>query len=186
VEISIHVPYDEAGLRRTLKFILRPAIRRTRVAGGMLIVCGLTLGLARPSDSLPYVVVLLGLWWVLGFWPRSLSRSMRIQPSALKEGCHMVLDDEGITVTHPRLESRFRWTAFERIVEADEAWYALLGERQALDIPKDPMTADERAEFAALVSRLQPPGDRPLTGVQSPDGAHRSDRAVRPPTPPTA
>jgi YcxB-like protein len=186
VEISIRVPYDDASLRRTLKFVLRPYIRRTRAAGGLLIVGGLSLALLRPMDSLSYFVVLLGLWWAVGVGPISLNRSMRTQSSALKEECHMLLDDEWITVTQPRLESRFRWSAFERVVETEEAWYALLGKRQALEIPKEPMTADERAEFAAFVSRLQPTGDRPRTGATRPDAGHHRDPVVRPPTPPMA
>jgi hypothetical protein len=41
-------------------------------------------------------------------------------------------------------------------VETPEVWYAMFGKMQAFAIPKDPMTEEQRAEFAAFAAALQP------------------------------
>ncbi len=192
MHIVIRVPHDEARLRRTLRFILRPQVTATRIVGGLLIVLGLFLAELRPSDALVYVAILLGLWWVFGAGPTAVGRSLRKQSKAVKGDCLLELDDEWITVTYPLAESRSRWTGIDRVAETVDAWYVMFAKRQALAIPKDLMTAEQRAEFAAFVS------DRQLAGTRPPvhhgdrhdeiDEPGRVDRlpqgpAVRPPSP---
>jgi hypothetical protein len=67
------------------------------------------------------------------------------------------------------IESRFRWAGLSRVVETPEVWYAMFGKLQAFTIPKGPMTEEQRAEFAAFVSRLPLPGGRPLPQQSSVD-----------------
>jgi hypothetical protein len=191
MHIVMRIPYDEARLRRTLQLILRPQVRAIRILGGVLIALGLVLAVLTPSDALVYVAILLGLWWAVGAGPAAVGRSLRMQSNAVKDHCLLALDDEWITLTYPLAESRRRWIGIDRVAETDDAWYVMFGKRQAFAIPKDLMTAEQRAEFAAFVS------DRQLAGKQPPvldgdrhdetDQAGQVDRlpkgpAVRPPT----
>ncbi|MFI5908554.1 YcxB family protein [Dactylosporangium sp. NPDC051541] len=156
MRISVWVPYDERRLRRTLQFILRPQLRRIRVMGGVLIVLGLA-GLALgPSPAVPSGVVVLGLLFVFAVGPLTVARSVRLQSNVIRDGFHMMLDDEWATVSYPLAESRFRWAGLERVIETPEVWYAMFGKMQAFTIPKGPMTAEQRAEFTAFVGGLRP------------------------------
>ena len=192
MHIGIRIPYDEARLRRTLQFILRPQVITLRILGGVLIALGLVLVALKPSDALVYVAMILGLWWVFGAGPAAVSRSLRVQSKAVKDQSLLTLDDEWITVTYPLAESRHRWIGIDRVVETNGAWYVMFSKRAALAIPKHLMTAEQRAEFAAFVSDRQLAGRRPpvLDGDRhdETDQTGQVDRlpkghAVRPPTP---
>jgi hypothetical protein len=155
MQISVWVPYDEQRLRRTLQFILRPQLKFIRIMGGVLIVLGLVLVALEPSMPVAYGAVVLGLLFVVAIAPITVARSMRMQSNVIKDGFHMTLDDEWVTVTYPLAESRFRWAGLGRVIETPEVWYIMFGKIQAVTIPKDPMTEQQRAEFAAFVDRLQ-------------------------------
>jgi hypothetical protein len=193
VQISIVVPYDEARLRRTLEFILRPQVTVCRILGAVLIPLGVAMALLRPLDPPAYVSVLLGLWLVFGVGPTAIRRSVLGQSNAIRADCHVTLDHEWITATYPLVESRYRWAAIDRVVDSDETWYVMFGKRQALTIPKDPMTADEQAEFGAFVAGLASTATQ-RTGAAN-DRRHEqgpasgparvpSERTVRSPAPP--
>jgi len=154
MQISVSVPYDEAQLRRTLQFILRPQMKLIRILGGVLLVLGLALVALEPSDSIAYVALALGLAFLVLIAPITLSRSVRMQSNAIKDGFWLTLTDEWLTVTYPLAETRFRWAGVDRIIETPEVWYGMVGKIQAIPIPKDRMTEEQRAEFAAFVSRL--------------------------------
>jgi hypothetical protein len=154
MQISMAIPHDEERLRRTLRFILRPQLKTIRVLGAVLTVLGIGLVVLEPSDPMSYAMVLLGLLFVLAIAPITVARSMRLQSAAIKAGYHLTLDDEFVTVAYPLVESRFRWAGLDRVVETPEVWYAMFGKLQAATIPKAPMTAEQRAEFTAFVSRL--------------------------------
>lgn len=156
MKISMWVPSDEKRLRRTLRFLLRPQLKIVRILGGVLIVLGLALLAVEPSMIVGYVAVLLGLLVGVAIAPIMVAWSVRMQSKVIKDGCHMTLDDEGVTVAHPLVESRFRWAALDRIIETPDVWYAMFGKIQAVAIPKDPMTEEQRAEFAVFVAGLQP------------------------------
>ncbi|MEV7096426.1 YcxB family protein [Amycolatopsis sp. NPDC051045] len=169
MQISMAVPYDEERLRRTLRFILRPQLKTIRVLGSVLTVLGIALVVLDPSDPMSYAMVALGLLCVLAIAPITVARSVRLQSAAIKAGCHLTLDDEWVTVAYPLAESRFRWAGFGRVVETPEVWYAMFGKLQAVTIPKAPMTGEQRAEFAAFVSRLPWPSGRPAPAQSSVD-----------------
>ncbi|MFC6020843.1 YcxB family protein [Plantactinospora solaniradicis] len=156
MHISMWVAYDEKRLRRTIQFILRPQMRLVRILGGVLFVLGLGLVALEPSASVAYLAVVLGLVFVTAIAPITVARSMRMQSNVIKDGFHMTLDDEWVTMSYPLAESRFRWAGLDRVIETPEAWYVMFGKIQAITIPKEPMTEEQRAEFVAFVSGLQP------------------------------
>ncbi|MEU5939230.1 YcxB family protein [Micromonospora sp. NPDC047548] len=156
MQISIWVPYDEKQLRRTLQFVLRPQLNSIRILGGGLIVLGLALVALEPSTSLAYVALVLGLLFVVAIAPITVAQSMRMQSNVIRDGFHMTLDDEWVTLTYPLAESRFRWSGLGRVIETPEVWYIMFGKIQAIMIPKDPMTEEQRAAFAAFVNGLHP------------------------------
>ncbi|HEX5997757.1 MAG TPA: YcxB family protein [Jiangellales bacterium] len=161
MQISLLVPFSETRLRRTLQFLIRPRVKTARTRGVALIVIGVGLAVLKPGDTLTYVAVIIGLWLAFGAGPTAVGLSVRHQPSTLKEDCHLALDNEGITLSYPRVQTRYRWTGIERIVETDEAWYAMVSKRQALTIPKDRMSAEQLAVFAAFVADLKPSDPQP-------------------------
>ncbi|WP_248959997.1 YcxB family protein [Sphaerisporangium perillae] len=126
-----------------------------RILGGVLIVLGLALLALDPSTPLAYLAVILGLLFVVAIAPITLTWSMRAQSNVIKDGSHVTLDDEWVTVTYPLAESRFRWAGLGRAIETPEVWYIMFGKIQAVTIPKDPMTDEQRAEFAAFVDGLR-------------------------------
>ncbi|MFJ6198081.1 YcxB family protein [Micromonospora sp. NPDC092111] len=158
MQISVWVPYDEEQLRRTLQFVLRPQLRPIRILSGVLIVIGLALVALKPSAPLAYVALVLGLLFGFAIAPITVAWSMRMQSNVIRDGFHMTLDDEWVTLTYPLAESRFRWAGLGRVIETPEVWYVMFGRIQAITIPKDPMTEEQRAEVAAFVNGLQPAG----------------------------
>jgi YcxB-like protein len=156
MQISLSVPYDEKRLRRTYRFVLRPQLRRARILGWLIIVLGLAIVPLEPSNPLPYVFVVLGLFYVFALAPLSVRRCMRLQSMAIMDWSRLTLDDHSVTVTFPLVESRFKWTGLDRVVETRADWYAMVGKVQAVAIPKDLMTEEQRAEFGAFVQRLLP------------------------------
>jgi hypothetical protein len=149
------VPHDEKRLRRTLRFLLRPQLKLIRIMGGVLIVLGLILVAMDPSDPVAYLAMSLGLLFAVAVAPIAMAQSMRAQSDVIKDGFHVTLDDEWVTVVYPLAESRFRWAGLGRVVETPEVWYIMFGKVQAVTIPKYPMTDEQRAEFATFVDRLQ-------------------------------
>ncbi|WIY06761.1 YcxB family protein [Amycolatopsis mongoliensis] len=160
MQISMAVPYDEERLRRTIRFILRPQLKTIRVLGGVLAVLGIALVALDPADPMSYGVVVLGLLFATAIAPITLARSMRLQSPVIKDGCRITLDDEWVTVAYPLAESRFRWAGLDRVIETPEVWYVMFSKIQAATIPKEPMTGEQRREFAAFVDRLPAVGGR--------------------------
>jgi hypothetical protein len=156
--ISVWVPYDEKQLRRTLKFVMRPQTRLTRAMGALLIVIGLGLAVLVPTTPVAYGVMVLGVLFAVVIPPITLSHTVRMQSHVIKDGFHLSIDEEWVTVQFPLAESRFRWAGLDRIVETPEAWYIMFGRVQAVAIPKGPMTEEQRARFAAFIAAHRPPG----------------------------
>lgn len=156
MQISMWVPYDEKRMRRTYRFILRPQLKVTRILGWVIALPGLAIVPLQPSYPVPYVFVVLGLFFVFAAGPISVARCMRLQSMAIMDGSRMTLDDQWVTVIFPLVESRFKWTGLDRVVETRADWYLMVGKAQAVAIPKDLMTEEQRAEFGAFVQRLRP------------------------------
>ncbi len=127
MQISIAVPYDERRLRQTLTFALRPQVRAARIGGLFALVLGTLLILLDPALPLPYLTVIIGLFMIFGVEPFNVSRSMRMQARAIRDGRHITLDDEWLTVTYPLAESRYRWAGLDTVIETPETWYAMFG-----------------------------------------------------------
>lgn len=155
MQISIAVPHDERRTRRTLAFILRPQLKFIRIMGGVLSVLGLLIVALDPTDPIGYGAVVLGLAFVFAVGPIAIARTIRMQAPALRADGHLTLDDEWVTVSLPLVESRLRWAGLARVVETPEVWYVMFGKMQAVAIPKELMSAEQRAEFAAFLARLQ-------------------------------
>jgi hypothetical protein len=156
MQISMWVPYDENRLRRTLRFILRPQLRYIRILGVAVVVLSLVVVALDPSMLLAYGTVVFGLLCAVAVGPITVARTMRMQSNVIRDGFHLMLDDEWVTITYPLVESRFRWAGFDRVIETEEVWYVMFGKMQAVTIPKDAMTEQQRAEFAAFVGGLRP------------------------------
>ena len=156
------VPFDEKQLRRTIRFILKPQMRRVRLLGGLVVVLGLLLVAMDPAGMKGYVFAALGLFFVLALGPISVARSVRMQSNVIKDGLHMTLDSEAITVTYPLVESRFKWAGLGKVVETPEVWYIMFGRVQAIPVPKACMTEPQRAEFGEFVRTLTPRFGNPV------------------------
>jgi len=150
------VPFDEKRLRRTLHFIIKPQMRAIRVLGGLVGGIGLLLVAMDPTGWEGYLFAFLGLFFVVAMAPITVARSVRLQSNVIKEGLHMTIDSEALTVTYPLVETRFKWAGLGRVIETPEVWYAMFGKIQAIAIPKDAMTEQQRAEFAEFVKTLDP------------------------------
>lgn len=156
MQISMWVAFDEKQMRRSLSFIMKPRMRRVRILGGVVVGLSALILALDPASVAGYVFALLGLFFVFGLGPVTVARSVRLQSNVIKEGLHMTLDNEAITVTYPLVESRFKWAGLGRVVETPEVWYVMFGRVQAITIPKGPMTEPQRAEFAEFVKTLEP------------------------------
>jgi YcxB-like protein len=156
MQISIVVPYDAKRMRRTYRFVLRPQFKVTRILGWVIVVLGLAIVPLNPADPVAYGFVVLGLFFVVAVAPLSVARCMRLQSWAIADRSRLTLDDEWVTVTFPLVESRFKWSGLYRVAETRADWYAMVGKVQAVAIPKELMTEEQRAEFGAFVQRLRP------------------------------
>lgn len=156
MQISLWVPYDEKQLRRTLQFVLRPQLRLIHISACVLLAVGLLLVVLDPSSALAYVALVLGILFLVAVGPLTLALSLQMQSATIKDGMHMTLDDEWISVTYPLAESRFRWAGLGKVIETPEVWYIMFGKAQALTVPKNLMSEEQRGEFGQFVTTLQP------------------------------
>ncbi|GAB7045201.1 YcxB family protein [Catenuloplanes indicus] len=122
-----------------------------------LIPLGVLLIVLEPAMPLAYAALIIGFFLIFGAGPLTVARAVRAQSRAIRDGQHLTLDVEWMTVTYPLAESRFRWAGPDRVIDTPEVWYAMFGKAQAIAIPKAEMTDAQRAEFASLVAtRLTP------------------------------
>ena len=156
MQISLSVPYDPQLMRRTLMFLSRPQHRIARLLGAVMLLCGLLLVVLDPADPVAYAIIVCGVAFVFGVVPLTVAYSMRLQSDAIRQASHLSLDDEGVRMSFPLIESRIRWAALDRIVETPEVWYMMFGKMQAVTVPKSAMAPQQQAEFAAFVSRVRP------------------------------
>jgi hypothetical protein len=162
VQITAAVPYDEQQLRATLAFILRPQVKRIRIYGLFLLVCGLIafpLALSE-ADFVATVVglmlLVLGVYFVFAVRPLAISRAVSRQSRLTRDGYWLTLDDEWLGISYPLLQSRYRWAGLESITDTPQAWYVRFSKYQALAIPKAPLTPEQQAEFAAFLAHRPP------------------------------
>ncbi|GAB4582260.1 YcxB family protein [Nocardia sp. IFM 10818] len=158
MQISMWVPYEEQRLRRTLRFVMRGQFNFYRVMGGFIVLLGLFMLTLEPTNPIGYFFVALGLLFAFAVGPLTVAWSMRMQASAIRDGSHMTLDDEWVTMIYPLVESRFRWAGLGRVIETPEVWYIMFGKLQAVTVPKELMTEEQRAVFSSFVNGLQPIG----------------------------
>jgi hypothetical protein len=158
VQISIEVPYDEQLLRRTLRFLMRGPMRKIRICGVALIAVGLVLlaVIGWHPEPLPIGVIALGLAFLIVIEPMTLAQAMRQQSSMIRSTSRIMLDNEWASVTFPLCESRMRWAGVARVVETPEVWYVMFGKVQAMTIPKNAMTDEQRAELAEFLRTVKP------------------------------
>jgi hypothetical protein len=152
MQIAMWVPYDEGRLRRTIKIVLRPQMRLIRILGGVLTVVGLFLVVAGGSFEVSFLAVVLGVVFMTLMSPLVVGRTVRMQSHVIKDGYHMTLGEEWLTIVFPLVESRYRWAAVDNVVETPEAWYLMLGKVQSITVPKDAMTEEQHAEFTAFLA----------------------------------
>jgi hypothetical protein len=154
MQISMWVPYDERRLRRTIKVVLRPQVRLIRILGAVLVALGLLTGATGGSFELALVAVVLGVVCMTVVGPLTAAQSVRMQSAVIKDGYHMTLSDDWLTVAYPLAEARYRWAGVDKVIDLPDAWYLMLGKAQAFTVPKDAMTQEQRAEVAAFLGTL--------------------------------
>ncbi|MEV0081421.1 YcxB family protein [Saccharopolyspora sp. NPDC050642] len=150
--MSLEVPHDVHRLRRTIRFLSRPYVLLTRILGGVLAFLGVVLIVLDTSSAVGYAAAAGGLAVVFAIGPIMVAVGMRTQAAAIQHGYRLTLDDEWMHVAYPLVESRCRWEGLDRAVETPEAWYVMFGKAQAVVVPKDVMTPQQRAEFEAFVA----------------------------------
>ncbi|MEV4516302.1 YcxB family protein [Dactylosporangium sp. NPDC049525] len=155
MQISMWVPYDEGRLRRTIKIVLRPQMRLIRVLGAVLVLVGLLLATTGEAFEVTLLAVVLGVVFMTAMSPLVVGRTVRMQSHVIKDGFHMTLTEEWLTVAFPLAETKYRWAGVDRVVETPEAWYLMLGKVQSITVPKETMTDAQRAEFAAFLTTEQ-------------------------------
>ncbi len=150
------VPYEEERLRRTIRFVMRHQLNMWRVGGVVIVLLGLFMLMLDSTDSIGYVFTGIGLAFVFVVGRATVAWTLRMQAGAVKDGCQMAISDEWLTVANSLVESRIRWAAFGRVIETPEVWYIMFGKLQAVAVPKELMTDEQRATFTAFVNGLQP------------------------------
>lgn len=156
MQISMRVPYDEERTRRTARFLLDSQITMIRVCGLVIVVCGLLIMVLQPTRLTGYVVLVLGMVLLSGLGPLMVRQVMSKQSDLFKDAMQMTLDTEAVSTTYPLAESRVKWAAHKKVVETPEVWYVMFGQVQAVTIPKETMTEQQREEFAAFLKTLKP------------------------------
>ena len=165
MQINMWVPYDERQLRRTAAVALRPQVRIIRILGAVCTAVGLVLLVAGGPVLIAAVAIVLGVLFMTVLGPFTAARAAAMQSAVIKDGFHMTLTDEWLTVVYPLAEARYRWAGVDNVIETPDAWYMMLGKAQPLTIPKGTMTDDQRAEFAAfLVAEQQRQAGRAFLG----------------------
>ncbi|MEV0703701.1 YcxB family protein [Saccharopolyspora sp. NPDC050389] len=150
--MSLEVPHDVHRLRCTIRFLSRPYVLLTRILGGVLAFLGVVLVVLDTSSAVGYAAVVGGLAVVFAIEPIMVAVGMRAQAAAIQHGYHLTLDDEWLHIAYPLAESRCRWAGLDRVVETPEVRYVMFGKAQAMVVPKDVMTPEQQAEFAAFVA----------------------------------
>lgn len=156
VQISMWVPYDQKRQKQAVKFVLRSQLISIRAAGAGMVVLGLVLLAQEISTALAYFLMMVGVFWAVAVPPLTVRQTIAKQSGLAKDGCHLTLDDEGVTTAHPLIESRVRWAALSHVIETPEVWYLVLSKMSALTVAKTLMTEDQRATFAEFVQGLRP------------------------------
>jgi YcxB-like protein len=160
VLISTEVRYDADRVRRTVTHLLAPQFRLVRAMGIVLLVLGVLLILLEPTGPIGYGALVLGLFFLLAMAPITVRRTIGMQPAAARHDHRLTIDDDGVGSSFPLFEHRYRWPMVQRVVETPEVWYLMMGRVQAVVVPKEHLTDDQRAEFAAFLA-----GFRPVPGM---------------------
>ncbi|MFG1603156.1 YcxB family protein [Actinoplanes sp. NPDC049265] len=156
MRILIEVRYDAERVRRTVTHLLAPQFKLVRVLGGVLVVLGAPLIWLEPTGPFGYAALILGVFFLVAMRPITVRRTIGMQPAASRHNYRMTIDDEGVASSFPLFENRYRWPMVQQIVETPEVWYLMMGRVQAVVVPKESMTPDQRTEFAAFLATLGP------------------------------
>src|SRR5687768_17384801 len=123
MQIDMWVPYDEGRLRRTIKTVARPQIRLIRALGAALVVTGALLVPIGGAVEVTALAIVLGVLFMTVIGRIVVAYSARMQSHVIRDGLHMTLTDEWLTVVYPLAETRLRWAGVDNVVETPEAWY---------------------------------------------------------------
>lgn len=121
------------------------------LAGAIVLVTG--LGDARTA-VLGTLIVLAGLVLV------AAARQRARRPPALPEGqrCEQrwLITDDGVEITDDHTSTRATWAAFSRAAALPRAYVLAMRDRndmRTVDIPREPLTAEDDAALRALFNR---------------------------------
>lgn len=149
------VAYDEQRLRRLIKFLLRRTMIRLRVLSAFFAALGIVLLIVASRPVLPIAVIVGAVVLATLVEPWAVRLSVRAQPSVVREGYQLTLDDNGIAMKSGVYDSRMAWSTLDRVEERPEAWYLMFGQAQALAVYKDQMTPQQREQFAGFIAQRQ-------------------------------
>ncbi|WP_157767620.1 YcxB family protein [Actinosynnema pretiosum] len=151
--MTITVPYDERLFKRTTQFLLRPQLNRLYVLGAVLVALGVAMLTLTTIDKVVGVVcVVLGPLLVFRIGRVTAAQALEAQWSATRAAFNLVIDDQWVSIAYPLAQMRCHWETVARVVEKPDVWYLMFTKSQAVPLPKNLMTPEQQAEFAALAA----------------------------------
>ncbi|MEU4762421.1 YcxB family protein [Actinosynnema sp. NPDC023794] len=153
MQISVHVPYDEQRLRRSLKFVVRPQTKKLRIVGLIMVPAGALMWLTGIDWPMPVLVIVLGLAYAFALEPFMVRQSLRALNPSARQDYELTLDDAGFAVKAESYEQRLAWSTIQRVDEQPDAWFLVITKMQVLPVYKDLMTEEQRALFADILAR---------------------------------
>ncbi|MBP2338207.1 hypothetical protein JOF41_004385 [Saccharothrix coeruleofusca] len=139
-----------------IESMLRPPVKWMRIAGPMLVACGVVFLLTNSGSLLLAGSILAGVLCTFAFEPLMVWYSLRAQNAAIRQGYHLVVDDVGVTMKAESYESRLAWSTVQRVKEEPDVWFLVLSKMEAVAVYKDLMTEEQRSQFAAVLAQRQP------------------------------
>ncbi|KOX18594.1 hypothetical protein ADK67_35865 [Saccharothrix sp. NRRL B-16348] len=160
MEISLRVPYDEQRLRRSIRFVLRPSVKKLRIAGLIMTPIGVLLLFTSVFTGtgwlVPAALIVLGLLYAFALEPFMVRQSLRAQNAATRQDYDLTVDEAGFTMKAESYEQRMAWSTIQRVDEQPDAWFLVISKLQALAVHKDLMTEEQQRQFVAILAQHAP------------------------------
>lgn len=152
MQISLTVVFDESRLRRDTRFVMRDAIRATWITGGSIVALGVLVAIVEQRPALGPGLIVGGLVYAALAGPMAVRRAVRAQTTVVGHDRRLLLTDDWITLVYPLVESRWRWAAVARVVDAEDTIYLMVGSMQSIPIPKAALGPAQHSELTAFLA----------------------------------
>ncbi|MCD9880218.1 YcxB family protein [Streptomyces guryensis] len=149
MDITLVIEPDPRRTLRISRYLVRPLFLKltcvsvvgdvliVSVTGGLHGVVSIALMISTP------VILGLTLEWRARLGVRYIRRSRMTAE----------LTEDSLRLSLPDRSSNWRWAAVQRVVDHRDAWLLKLSTHQALILPKEAFTDQQRAEFLAFAER---------------------------------